>query len=492
MKRFLLILAVLALVVIAALGIFLATFDIDRYRPRLISEIERAIGKPVTLQRVSLGWQGGLAVQLRGLAILEGAPDSGQEPLAQVETATALVSIGPLLRKEVRIESVVLTRPRIHVSRNAQGHLNVTGLAAVGAPAAAASQTAASGAPVTLEIASLSIEEGSVHWTDAMTQPPTDVWVKPVDVRVTNIVPGHPMQIELRAAVAGPTQNLELSGRFTPPSPGVEGSVEQLTGSLDALPLESILPPPPPGAGHVNGKLSLTFQGGTNTLEPSRVRQALSGTGTLKLADGVIADFNILQEVFSRFSMIPGLVSLLESRLPPEALEKFRAQDTALQPVNLSMAVQDGALRFQDLRVRADIGGLTGSGQVSLDGHVDFPHLLLQVDPALSAAIIRSVNELQALTNPAGELELPVMVQGPLTQLSLVPDVRYVASKVIVSRAVDFIGELLRKGEEPPPAEGADPASASPDAPFQPPADPLADILHRALRKYAPSGAPAQ
>jgi len=485
MKRFLLILAGLILLTVVGVGIFIATFDIDRYRPRLVSEMEKALGKPVSLERLTLSWRGGLAVELRGLAIHEGLPNAGQEPLAQVETATAVVPIAPLLRKQVHIDSITLIRPRIHVARDTEGRINLIGLAAAGAPAAAPSEAAASGSPVALQIASLSIEEGSVHWTDAMTRPSTDVWVKPVNLRITNIVPGQPMNVELRAAIASPTPNVQLSGRLTPPSPGVEGSVEQLTGSIENLPLESVLPPPPPGASHVKGNLSLAFQGSANSLEPSRLRQSLSGSGTLKLTDAVIVDFNILREVFSRFSMIPGLVQSLESRLPPEAQKKFSARDTILQPVNVSMLVQGGALQFQDLRVRTDVGALAGSGQISLDGYVNLPRLLLQVDPALSSAIIRSVSELQALTNEAGELEMPVIVQGPLTQLSIMPDLRYIASKVIVGKGLELLDNLLRGDKEKPPQEPGEPAPTTPDESQTQPADPLGQILQRALRHHA-------
>ena len=101
MQKPLLILGALILAGLVILGVFLATFDADRYRPLLVNRLEQALGKPVRLEGVSLGWRGGIALQFKGFTVFEDAAAQG-EPLIQVETAGALVHLWPLLRKEVR------------------------------------------------------------------------------------------------------------------------------------------------------------------------------------------------------------------------------------------------------------------------------------------------------------------------------------------------------------------------------------------------------
>jgi len=121
--------------------------------------------------------------------------------------------------------------------------------------------------------------------------------------------------------------------------------------------------------------------------------------------------------------------------------------------------------------------GLGGAGRVNLDGAMNL-RLILRIDPALSAAIIRDVKELQALANPTGELELPVIVQGQAPRIAVLPDLNYVASKVIVTKAVDLLGTILKKQNQEM---------------GQPPQDDvLGRILQRALQKHAPSGTPSQ
>lgn len=76
-------------------GLFLATFDADRYRPFVVRKMSEAVGQPVQLEKISLRWRGGIAADLRGFAI---------GPALRVERVTALVELGPLLKKQVRAD----------------------------------------------------------------------------------------------------------------------------------------------------------------------------------------------------------------------------------------------------------------------------------------------------------------------------------------------------------------------------------------------------
>ena len=82
MKKFFLITLVLSLVAVAALGVFLATFNADRLRPQVVKQMETALGRPVKLERIALRWKGGITVELRGWEIPPVLPiDSVRMPL---------------------------------------------------------------------------------------------------------------------------------------------------------------------------------------------------------------------------------------------------------------------------------------------------------------------------------------------------------------------------------------------------------------------------
>ena len=438
------ILVVLLLLVVGGAAVFIATFDADRYRPMLVSKLQEALGYPVSLERLSLGWRGGMAAQVRNFAILEKSSGS-QEPIVQVESASAVVKLWPLLRQQVEIASVTLSRPRVHVARNRAGEVNLLGLAAVAAPAGAPAAAATSGgAPVAFNVGSFRLESGTIHWTDDATAPPSEAWVKQVDFTANNMAPGRPMNIDLRAALGANQQNIHLRGKLTLPQAAHAGSLESASLSIEDLILQNVLPSVQPSVPQLQGNVNITIEGRAPTLDPERLREAVSASGRLKLADARIANLNVLRMIFEKMSMIPGLSEALASRLPQAYQAKLAAPDTVLAPIDLPLRVEAGALQLSDVRVRSDTFELVGTGRVGLNGAMEL-RAVIHVEPQLSAAIIQSVKELEALADSNGQLEIPLTVQGQAPQIAVLPDLNYLASKLIQTKVQDLIGNALQR-----------------------------------------------
>ena len=486
MKRLLLIVALVLAVAILGIGAFVLTFDADRYRPLLVSKLQAALGRPVKLERLSLGWRRGIAITLQGLTVEERAPATG-EPLLQMESASAVVPLLPLLRKKVRVASIIFTHPRVHALRDAQGRVNLLGLAAAAAPGAASGRTAGEGT-ISFNVGSIRIEQGTLHWTDAMASPPTDLWVNALDVTVTHIAPGQPMTVHAQGAFGGESrpsaegrgerQNVELGGRVTLPATGHAGSIEEMVLAMERIPLEQLLPPAAAGSPQLRGILTLKLQGGVSTLEGPQLARSISGDGQLQLTEPVVENLNILRAVFEKFSMIPGLVEKLESSLPPDYQAKLAARDTVFAPIALAVRCDSGVLRFDDLRLRTETFELSGSGLAEVDGAFNMSSQL-RIDPALSTAIVKSVNELQALADDRGALLIPVAIRGRVPRVAVMPDVRYIASKVFATKAVDLVGELMRRGES---ADGAQPQAGA-GQPESAEEDLLGHFLKKALNR---------
>ena len=489
MKKLLLVIAVLLFLAIVGVGIFLATFDADRYRPLLISRLEQTLGKPVTLAHISLGWDQGIALQLNGLTIAQQADPQG-EPLIQIESIGALVRLMPLLHKDVEISSVVLKRPRIHAARDANGQMDLLGLAAAGSPAAASGKTGVvGGTSVSFNVDSLRIQDGTLHWTDAMTRPHTDLWIKALAVTVRHISPGKALDVDITGALAGDAPDFHMSGRVTLPGPSHRGSIEAAQLSMEHVPLDRFLPPALPGMPALRGIMTMSAEGGASTLDASELARHITGHGALKLAEPMIVNLNVLRTVFEKMSMIPGLVERLQSRLPPEYQAKLEAQHTILHPVDLSMAMDEGVMRFNELDLRTDTFGISGNGSVGLDGTVSVRSPLLRIEPTFSAALIKSVRELEALTNAKGELEIPLIVRGQTPQLSVLPDLNYVTSKVVVTKVQDVLSALIQKSlEKEQPADG----QTRPPQTGSSPRSLLGQLLQKALEPDNPSTASPQ
>ena len=478
MRKVLLILALIVGLAVASLAVFLATFDADRYRPLLVNQLQSALGRPVQLQRMTLGWRNGIAVQLQGFAIPDA--DAGQEPVVQVDSVSAVVRLLPLLRKEVQVSSLIITHPAIHATRDAQGRVNLLGLAVVGAPAAAPSRTTVGNTPVSFQIASLRVERGAIHWTDAMVQPPADLRVNALDATVEHIALGRPMDVDLTAAFGSEQQNVQVRGRLTLPGPTTSGALDALKLTVTDLSLDHLLPAPSSGQPQLRGKLTASLEGTLPTLDASQVAHALSGSGTFKLVDLRVMNLNMLRSVFEKLSILPGLVQQLEARLPEHYQAKLAARDTIFSPVEFSMQVRHGAAQFEHLRVSTDTFHLIGSGMVGVDGTVNI-RSTFSIEPELSAAMIGGVRELQALSNQSGELELPVTIQGQAPQIAVLPDMHYVASKVVVTKAADLLERFLQKGE--PKGE---PTTPDQQRQTQTPqyTDLLSQVIERALKKH--------
>jgi len=234
----------LALLLVAGIGgvVLVVTFDADRYRPQLISQLEQAMGRPVTLDRIALGWQQGLAIQLHGFAIYERAGDS--EPLVRVESADAVVNLTRLLQREIEISSVVLQRPVVRILRDANGVINVLGLAAVTSPTAASGQTTTVGdASVAFRIGALRIQGGTLEWHDASVDPPVALSITALNVDLGHLAPGKPVDLELTGSFAADAKNIRLSGHITPPGPTTVGAVDNLHLSIEKVVLDRVLPP---------------------------------------------------------------------------------------------------------------------------------------------------------------------------------------------------------------------------------------------------------
>lgn len=76
---------------------------------------------------------------------------------------------------------------------------------------------------------------------------------------------------------------------------------------------------------------------------------------------------------------------------------------------------------------------------------------MLLVEPNLSQALMESVRELESLANQNGIIQIPLNFQGKLPQISIVPDLQYIGSRL----ATAAVAGLFRKPEPSPvPGEG--------------------------------------
>ena len=444
MKRRLIVGGLLAALLVVVGVALMATVGGNRYRPLVERKLQEALGCQVMIGQISVGWQGGPAMECQGVTIAS-ATTMPPQPLLQMESASVALRLAPLFRKQLEVTSVVLKGPRLHVKREADGRINLMGLAALGAPAAAPRRVATRrDTPAPLTIASLRIVEGTLHWTDARSTPPYRLTVTKVEALLEPIAPGVPITMELRGALASDRQNLRLSARLVLPDAIQPGSAEQLDLSLEEIALQRILPEVSPDEPHLLGRLSLQVQGKLPTLDPLQVSRTFSAGGRLTLTEAKVANLNVLRAVFERLSMLPGVIERLQSRLPPAYQERLTRRDTLLAPMTFTGTVQQGVLEVDHLTVSAEGLDLSGTGWVGFPGAMRF-HGVLRVEPELSRALIAGVTELERLTNAQGQLEFPLTIRGQFPRVVVLPDLDVIARKLLVTRVQDILGNILQQ-----------------------------------------------
>ncbi len=245
--------AVLVVVVLALLPTFI---DVNRYRDRVVAEVERALGREITLDRLSLAFLPSPTLGLGGLVIgVQGAPDTG--PIPPGERFVALdrldlkLRLLPLLARRVEVSRLVLERPQIVVERDARGVLSIADLMG-GAPApqpgASPEPAPSPGGPsplAALLVERIEIRSGTLTFRDRAVVSGKEVTTTVADLGVTlqDLSLDRPVRADLKATFLSRTpENVTLSGTLGPVGPQIDllGAPADLVVALVDLDLEQV------------------------------------------------------------------------------------------------------------------------------------------------------------------------------------------------------------------------------------------------------------
>jgi AsmA protein len=116
-------LAVVAIMVVGA-GVFLATFDPNSLKPRIIAAVKQSTGRDLTLQGdIRLGLSLQPTLQISGVSF-SNPPGFSRPQMATLERLDLKLGLLPLLSHRVEIDKLVLVKPDILLEANAQGQPN--------------------------------------------------------------------------------------------------------------------------------------------------------------------------------------------------------------------------------------------------------------------------------------------------------------------------------------------------------------------------------
>src|SRR5215831_1659331 len=240
MRKILIVIGII-LLVIAAVVIFAATFDVNSYRQIVQSQLEKRLGRPVTLGAMRLSFFP-VRFSAKDLAIGDDPRFNPDAPFLKAQQLDVSVKLLPLLHKQIEVDSLTLQRPVIDLIKNEAGKWNTASLGRLenapmqkqqpeaNQPAPRPSPASAAGQEVTLS--ELAIRDGQVSILDKQKSKMPSLYDH-IDITLTNFAPGTPFTINAIAHMPGKgSEQVQLQGKGGPLVRG-QPELTAFEGTLD-------------------------------------------------------------------------------------------------------------------------------------------------------------------------------------------------------------------------------------------------------------------
>ena len=185
----------LLLLLVLAVGVLLMIFDPNDYKGRVQDAVRAQTGRELSLPgKISLSLFPDIALQF-GPAVLGNAAGFGSEPMLQVERVRLGVKLRPLLAKRVEIASVEIVRPDIRLQVDRSGRDNWSDISEHMQKAPAQQPAAADSAPLSVQIAGVKIQDGSLRYGDGRDG--SVIALSKLDVTTGALGGAEPVKLEL-------------------------------------------------------------------------------------------------------------------------------------------------------------------------------------------------------------------------------------------------------------------------------------------------------
>ncbi len=229
-KWFLLGMAALVVIVVAAVLLIPRFVDVQQYKPRMEQMVSDATGRPFSLgEDIKLSLFPWVGVSLSDIQL--GNPPEFKEPsFVSVRSFNVKVKLLPLLSRDIQVKEFVMDGPRLVLIKGANGIGNWENLGpGPGAPGTQSADKAtkpippetttkgenapSTGLPVTaLKVDQFSIIHGSVEWHDRVQK--TATTLSDVNLLLTDISLDGPVALDFSALVDG--KSVAVKGQVGP------------------------------------------------------------------------------------------------------------------------------------------------------------------------------------------------------------------------------------------------------------------------------------
>ena len=272
---------VIALVVLIGGGLALAFSNVDKFRPRVQTELQNKLNRPVGLGHLGVRLFP-LSIRIDDVTIGEAAEFGSNRPFATAKEVYVSAGLMSLIRGNPEVKDLTLDRPQVELIRNPAGVWNFSTIGG-GKNTGGTSGGTSSGGSTEFTLDRLQITDGQVGITDQVTKAPRSVY-NHIDLALSDFGPNKQFAIDLGVHFPGPGKELlAFKGNGGPLQSGnaaatpINGhfSVQEvrLSGVNSVSP--ATIPPNTDGVATGDGTISSS-------------NELLSAKGTLKIDNAVI------------------------------------------------------------------------------------------------------------------------------------------------------------------------------------------------------------
>ena len=345
MRRLLIVVGIIVAILGVGVAVFVATFNVNRYRGTIQSELEQKSGRKITLGDMRLNLFPP-RFSVRNLTIAEDPSFGAEQPFVQTQQLGVSVKLFPLLKGNVEIDSLDLQRPSVELIKNQQGVWN---FASLGGPSASTNPGGSQ-----FSLAKLAISDGQVAITDQKSKTARAVYDH-IDLNVSNFAPNAPFSINVAAHLPGPgTQQFHLDGQVgpivqgQPASTPFQGTLKMQQIGIAGLQKFLDSPSLVNTDGVLSGQTKIANQSGK-----------LTASGEMNLQNAKVRGLDLGYPISADYDMTDDL---------PAGLITIRNTTIKLgtMPILVSGTVNAGPTPAQvDLRVRADNVSIAEAGKLA-------------------------------------------------------------------------------------------------------------------------------
>ncbi len=197
-KRLLLALAALVVIFIALVVLLVVTIDPNDYKQLIVEQVDKTTGRQLSLKGdIELSFFPWLGLRL-GEAALSNAAGFGDTPFARVQEVQVRVAVLPLLKREVRADTLRFNGLSVDLRKNRQGVSNWDDLISEPSEPSEAPPTEPQGpatVPVAWAVGGIEISDAELRWQDA--QSGTDVRIAPFNLTTGTVQLDKPIELEM-------------------------------------------------------------------------------------------------------------------------------------------------------------------------------------------------------------------------------------------------------------------------------------------------------